>query len=61
MKKTIFSVMFAMILGSAFVSCGNKGAAVEGAGVDSTLVDSVDTVLVDTVGVAMTTDSVCAE
>ncbi len=61
MKKTIFSVMFAMILGSAFVSCGSKGATVEGAGVDSTLVDSVDTVLVDTIGVAMTTDSVCAE
>jgi len=57
MKKTIFSVMFAMILGSVMVSCGNKTE--EGAGVDSTLVDTtvVDSVVVDSIAV----DSVCAE
>ena len=58
MKKTIFSVMFAMILGSVMVSCGNKAATVEETGVDSTLVDST---VVDTLGQAMVADSVCAE
>ena len=63
MKKTIFSVMFAMILGTVLVSCGNKGTAVEGTGVDSTLVDStvVDSAVVDTLGQVMVADSVCAE
>lgn len=58
MRKTIFSVMFAMILGSVMVSCGNKAG--EGAGVDSTLVDTtmVDSLAGDSVVVA---DSVCAE
>ena len=62
MKKTIFSVMFAMILGTVMVSCGNKPAADE-TGVDSTLVDStvVDSAVVDTVGQVMVADSVCAE
>ena len=62
MKKTIFSVMFAMILGSVMVSCGNKSTADE-TGVDSTLVDStvVDSAVVDTIGQVMVADSVCAE
>jgi len=62
MKKTIFSVMFAMILGTAMVSCGNKATADE-TGVDSTLVDSVavDSAVVDTLGQVMVADSVCAE
>ena len=63
MRKTIFSVMFAMILGTVLASCGNKGTAVEGTGVDSTLVDStvVDSAVVDTLGQVMVADSVCAE
>lgn len=62
MKKTIFSVMFAMILGTVMVSCGNKAVADE-TGVDSTLVDStvVDSAVVDTIGQVMVADSVCAE
>ena len=62
MKKTIFSVMFAMILGTVMVSCGNKATADE-TGVDSTLVDStvVDSAVVDTLGQVMVADSVCAE
>ena len=58
MKKTIFSVMFAMIIGMMIGSCG-KAAPVEGAdGVDSTAVDStvVDSAAVDSVAV----DSVVA-
>jgi hypothetical protein len=53
--------MFAMILGTVAVSCGNKTA--EGTGVDSTLVDSVavDSAVVDTLGQVMAADSVCAE
>lgn len=40
MKKTIFSIMFAMILGS-FVACnGNAAQTAEEAKADSTLVDS---------------------
>ena len=63
MKKTIFSVMFAMILGTVLASCENKGTTVEGTGVDSTLVDStvVDSAVVDTLGQVMVADSVCAE
>ena len=62
MKKTIFSVMFAMILGTVMVSCGNKAAADE-TGVDSTLVNStvVDSAVVDTIGQVIVADSVCAE
>ena len=58
MKKTIFSVMFAMILGSVMVSCGNKTTVAEGTGVDSTLVDSavVDSTVVDTLGQTMVTE-----
>jgi hypothetical protein len=62
MKKTIFSVMFAMILGTVVCSCGNTTASVAGAGVDSTLVDSievVDSAIVDSLGQVV--DSVCAE
>ena len=69
MKKTIFSIMFAMILGSFTVSCGNNaGNETLGTGVDSTLVDSTVTVAVDTFGVVdaqdtlvAVVDSVCAE
>lgn len=63
MKKTIFSVMFAMILGTVVCSCGNAAAPVAGAGVDSTLVDSieaVDSAIVDSLGL-VAVDSVCAE
>ena len=62
MKKTIFSVMFAMILGSFITSCGSNVTPV-GTGVDSTLVDStvVDSAVVDTLGQVMVADSVCAE
>lgn len=63
MKKTIFSVMFAMILGTVVCSCGNAAAPVAGAGVDSTLVDSVavvDSAVVDSLG-QVVADSVCAE
>lgn len=57
MKKTIFSVMFA-IAATMFVSCGNATSA--GAGVDSTAVDTtvVDTVAADSVAVL---DTLCAE
>ena len=63
MKKTIFSIMFAMILGTVVASCGGNGTATEGTGVDSTLVDStvVDSAVVDTIGQVMVADSVCAE
>ena len=55
MKKTIFSIMFAMIMGMMIGSC-QKAAPVIGANevdsttVDSTVVDStvVDSVVVDT-------------
>lgn len=62
MRKTIFSVMFAMILGTVVCSCGNTTAPVAGAEVDSTLVDStaVDSAIVDTLG-QVAVDSVCAE
>lgn len=59
MKKTIFSVMFAMIMGMMIGSCGNA-APVNGAdGVDSTAVDTtvVDSTVADTAAVA---DSVVA-
>jgi len=64
MRKTIFSIMFAMILGTVVASCGGNGAATVGAGVDSTLVDStvvdsLDSIVVDTLGQVV--DSVCAE
>lgn len=62
MKKTIFSVMFAMILGTVVCSCGNTNAQVAGTEVDSTLVDSievVDSAIVDSLGQVV--DSVCAE
>lgn len=64
MKKTIFSIMFAMILGTVVASCGGKGTATLGTGVDSTLVDStavdsLDSTLVDSLGQVV--DSVCAE
>ena len=62
MKKTIFSSMFAMILGTVVASCGSNGTATEGTGVDSTLVDSievVDSAIVDSLGQVV--DSVCAE
>jgi len=63
MKKTIFSVMFAMILGTVLASCGGNSTVAEGAGVDSTLVDStvVDSAVVDTLGQVIVADSVCAE
>ena len=60
MKKTIFSVMFAMIMGMMIGSCGNA-APVNGAdGVDSTAVDTtvVDTTTVDSAAVV---DSVVAK
>lgn len=60
MKKTIFSVMFAMIMGMMIGSCG-KAAPVNGAdGVDSTAVDTtvVDTTAVDSAAVV---DSVVAK
>lgn len=57
MKKTIFSIMFAMILGSFIASCDSK-VATTGAEVDSTLVDSIE--LVDSVDTVLV-DSVCAE
>ena len=65
MRKTIFSVMFAMILGTVVCSCGNASAPVVGTGVDSTLVDStvvdsIDSIVVDTLG-QVSVDSVCAE
>ena len=63
MRKTIFSVMFAMILGTVVCSCGNAGTPVAGTEVDSTLVDSaavVDSAIVDTLG-QVAVDSVCAE
>jgi hypothetical protein len=62
MKKTIFSVMFAMILGTVVCSCGNASTPVAGAGVDSTLVDSaaIDSAIVDSLG-QVVADSVCAE
>lgn len=64
MRKTIFSIMFAMILGTVVASCGGNSTATVGAGVDSTLVDStvvdsLDTIDVDTLGQVV--DSVCAE
>ena len=62
MKKTIFSVMFAMILGMVVCSC-NNAATPAGAEVDSTLVDSiatVDSVIADSLG-QVVVDSVCAE
>lgn len=63
MKKTIFSIMFAMILGS-FVACnGNSTQTVEGTEVDSTLVDSTvvteDTLACDTL--VMVEDTIAAE
>lgn len=59
MKKTIFSIMFAIILGSFIASCDSK-VATTGAEVDSTLVDSIE--LVDTASVdSVAIDSVCAE
>ena len=63
MKKAIFSVMFAMILGTVVTSCMGNGTDTEGTGVDSTLVDStmVDSIVVDTVGEVVVVDSVCAE
>lgn len=63
MRKTIFSVMFAMILGTVVCSCSNAGTPVAGTEVDSTLVDSaavVDSAIVDTLG-QVAVDSVCAE
>ena len=56
MKKVIFSIMFAMVLGIVVGSCTKK-ATVEGTEVDSTLVDStvvdslvVDSLVADTLG-----------
>ena len=62
MRKTIFSVMFAMVLGCFMASCGSKVTPV-GTGVDSTLVDStaIDSTVVDTLGQVVAVDSVCAE
>lgn len=62
MKKTIFSIMFAMVLGCCITSCG--GATTQATEVDSTLVelaniDSVDSVVVDSLGQVV--DSVCAD
>ena len=53
MRKTIFGMMFGMLLATVAASCGNKGGEVLGTGTDSTLVDttvvdSLDTVVVDT-------------
>lgn len=64
MRKTIFSIMFAMILGTVVASCGGNSTATLGTGVDSTLVDStavdsLDSTLVDSLGQVV--DSVCAE
>lgn len=62
MKKTILSLMFAMMFGMALCSCGNAtGSATD---VDSTAVDSVDTVLVDSAVVvadSIAVDSVVCE
>lgn len=59
MKKTIFSIMFAMMMSIIVCSCtGNSTVAAPA--VDSTEVDSievVDSVLVDSVAV----DSVCVD
>ena len=59
MRKTIFSLMFAIMFGMTLGSCGN-GAAVAATDVDSTVVDSavVDSTVVDTDTVAL--DSVVA-
>jgi len=63
MKKTIFSIMFAMILGSFIASCGSNvtpvGTGVDSTLVDSTIVDSIDSIVVDSLGQVV--DSVCAE
>lgn len=59
MKKTIFSVMFAIALATVMGSCGNKTAAA--GDVDSTAVDTtvVDTVAVDSA--VMVCDTLCHE
>lgn len=56
MKKTIFSIMFAMTFAMVLGSCGNSTKG--GDAVDSLAVDSVqvDTVCVDSVAA----DTVCA-
>ncbi len=60
MKKTIFSVMFAMIMGIMIGSCGKAAPVVGADGVDSTAVDTtvVDSTVADS-GVVV--DSVVAE
>lgn len=62
MKKTIFSIMFAMVFGCCITSCNN--ATTQGTEVDSTLVeltsiDSIDSVVADILGQVV--DSVCAD
>lgn len=62
MKKTIFSIMFAMVLGCCMTSCNNT--TTQGTEVDSTLVelaniDSIDSVVVDSLGQVV--DSICAD
>ena len=62
MKKTIFSLMFAMMVGMALCSCGNGKA--EATDVDSVAVDSVevvDTTVVDSVAADTVADVVVAE
>jgi predicted small secreted protein len=63
MKKTIFSIMFAMVLGCCMTSCNNtttQGAEVDSTLVDSIAIDSIDSTVVDSLG-QLTVDSVCAE
>ena len=61
MKKTIFSIMFAMILG--MVACTGNNTSDVATDTDTVVVDSVlavDSIVLDTLE-AVTVDTVCAE